>query len=121
MMATDTTLLQVTSTRNTPDGGAGIPSGTTLHSPGLMPNVVITFVSPVVQIAIRAGKTYFNSMIGLMPVAMAATGGGVEWHTFVMALGHAANYAIGPAVMSVITNAGILLAKWDQKFPTLQA
>ena len=103
-------------------GSGSIPTGTVAQTPGALPDIVIRVVSPLAQILVRAGKTYFNSVVGFltaggagaMPQVLTPNEG---WHF----LAKAATLAIFPAVFSIITNLAILFGQWDQKFPTLQA
>ena len=100
------------------------PAGLFINTPNNMQNYVLAAVTPIMAILTRSAKTYVNTLAGLITVAYATMGTeaqfvapGPFWHT----LQHCAGIAVAPAVISLITNAGLLLSKLDQKFPALQA
>lgn len=93
-------------------------------SPGHLPDYVISAVTPLVAVLVRAAKTYVNTIGGLLMAAYATTGTEAQFvppGDFFHTLQHVAGIAVAPAVISLITNAGLLLSKLDQKFPSLQA
>lgn len=95
-----------------------IPKRLHVPTPSHMPDYVLAAVTPIAAIFTRAAKTYVNTLGGML-VAVPASGvsPGDFWHTLKVAAG----LAIAPAVVSLVTNTGLLLSKLDQKFPSLQA
>lgn len=111
----------VASTAPETAGGAG-DGRTFIATPDHLPNMIIQYVSPLVQIVVRAAKTYLNVLTGLLAAGAAGTMPQVlPSGDFFHLLAKCSGLAIAPAVMSVIINAGVLMSKLDQKFPTLQA
>lgn len=112
----------IVTTVSSGDGGHPLPAETMATTPDHLPDIIVKVVSPLVAILVRTARTYVNTIVGL--IAVGVTGSAPQAlppSDFKVLLAHAAGLAIAPAVVSALTNFGILLAKLDQKFPTLQA
>ena len=120
---TDLTQPAIVVTSTAPATAGGLEDGRTfIATPDHLPNMIIQYVSPLVQIVVRAATTYLHVRTGLLAAGAAGTMPQVlPTGDFFHLLAKCSGLAIAPAVMSVIINAGVLMSKLDQKFPTLQS
>lgn len=97
-------------------------TGQMLQTPGNQPDIIVTVVTPVAAILIRAAKAYLQTLVGLMTAA----GFGVMVLTptpgdFFASLRLCAGLSIAAGVMSLLTNTLLLLTTLGDKFPTLKS
>lgn len=86
------------------------------------PDIVVTVITPLVAILIRATKAYVQTLLGLL----AAGGLGMASSTlppgdFVHTLKVCAGLSVASGVMSLLTNISVLLTALGDRFPILKA
>lgn len=97
------------STAGTGGSGPVIPTGTP---------IVLHIVHPAVVVLVRAGRTFFDSMLGFV-TAGAIVPSLLSVTSFVDLLTTSALLSIPPTGLSVMRNLAELFKKLDQKYPTL--
>lgn len=85
------------------------------------PDMLVTVVTPLVAILVRAAKAYLQTLVGLLGAAgfgMASNAlpPGDFRHTFIVCAG----LSVASGVMSLLTNTLLLLTALGDKFPTLK-
>lgn len=101
--------------------GSAYTMGQTLQTPQGQPDIVVTVITPVVAILIRASKAYLQTLLGLL----AAGGLGMASDTlpagdFMHTLKVCAGLSVASGVMSLLTNISVLLTALGDKFPILK-
>ena len=101
-------------------GGTGT-GGQVIVTPVGQPNIIIKVITPFAVILVRALKTYFQTLAGLMSASVAGAAqntlpAGDFFHTLQICAG----LSLGAAVMSILTNLPILLTDLGDRFPTLK-
>lgn len=96
--------------------------GQTLDTPIGHPDIVVTVITPLVAILIRAAKAYIQTLVGLL----AAGGLGMASSTlpagdFAHTLKVCAGLSVASGVMSLLTNVSVLLTALGDKYPILKA
>jgi hypothetical protein len=96
-------------------------TGQTLDTPRGQPDIVVTVITPLVAILIRAAKAYIQTLVGLL----AAGGLGMASSTlpagdFVHTLKVCAGLSVASGVMSLLTNVSVLLTALGDRFPILK-
>lgn len=89
-------------------------------TPESEPNIYIQTITPVLAVGIRALRSFYAAFSG----AFLASVGGVdafETATVGDAFQKALLIGLMAGIVSAVTNTGEILAKLDQKFPTLRA
>lgn len=101
--------------------GAVNPQGQLLSTPEGHADIVITVITPLVAILVRAARAYLQTLVGLL------TAGGLGMAStvlppgdFVHTLKVCAGLAIAPGIMSGLTNILTLLTALGDKFPILK-
>lgn len=97
-------------------------TGQMLQTPGDQPDIIVTVVTPIAAVLIRAAKAYLQTLVGLMTAA----GFGVTILTphpgdFFATLQLCAGLSIAAGGMSLLTNILLLLTALGDKFPTLKS
>jgi hypothetical protein len=117
MMAEDLNAAVVVSSAS----GSRTGDGTVVTTPSGERNVVLTYITPFVVIAIRAGKTYVQTLIGLMTASVTGAATNVlPVGDFMHTLYVCAGLSVGAAVMSMLTNLAVFLTELGDKFPSLK-
>ncbi len=101
--------------------GSAYTMGQTLQTPPGQPDIVITVITPLVAIFIRAAKAYLQTLLGLL----AAGGLGMASSTlppgdFMHTLKVCAGLSVASGVMSLLTNISVLLTALGDRFPILK-
>lgn len=100
----------------TGDGGAEIHAATAPDRP----DVIVTVLTPLWVIFIRAGKAYFDALLGLLAAGgLGAATDLLPVHDFASLLSGAAQLSLSVAAVSVLRSVAELFTKLDQKYPTL--
>jgi hypothetical protein len=92
-----------------------------LSTPGGHADILITVITPLVAILIRAAKAYLQTLVGLLSAAglgMASTT--LPPGDFIHTLGVCAGLSIAAGVMSLLTNILFLLTELGDKIPILK-
>jgi hypothetical protein len=89
-----------------------------LITPAGMPNVRVKVIEPIVIIAVRAGRVYLQTLLGLLTAGLAKPTllGAAD---FIHLFGMCASLSLAPAVVCVVQNVIELMAKFDQSHPTI--
>ena len=85
--------------------------------------IIAQAIQPWKSVAIRVARVYGEVLVGLFPVFLATdhdNHNGVAIWVFMHGFNQAAQYAIGPAMMALITNAVEILRGWDRSNPILR-
>jgi hypothetical protein len=82
-------------------------------------NIDISFLEPWKMIAIRAARTYLQSIVVFTPL-LAYGVGPVDPNTFIDALKLAAGFSLAPTVGSIVNNTLDVLAGWDTSKPEIR-
>ena len=103
---------------STGTGDGGIQAGTAVTAPG-QPNVVVTVVTPLVAIAIRAAHFFLKTTLGLVTAGTFSESGRqlLGASDAATLFTHAAWWAIVPTLMGVGWDFVTIFAKLEQKFP----
>ncbi len=101
--------------------GSACTMGQTLQTPHGQPDVVVTVITPIVAILIRASKAYLQTLLGLLAagglgMASNTLPAGDFLHTFKVCAG----LSVASGVMSLLTNISVLLTALGDKFPILK-
>ncbi len=101
--------------------GAVNPQGQLLSTPEGHADIVITVITPLVAIFVRAAKSYLQTLVGLL----AAGGLGMASQTlpagdFIHTLKVCAGLSVASGVMSLFTNILVLLTSLGDKIPLLK-
>lgn len=110
-----------TPTRAVVVSGHAFKLGQTLQTPYGQPNVVLTVITPLMAILVRASKAYIQTLLGLLSASafgMASTvlPAGDFMHTLKVCAG----LSVASGVMSALTNISLLLTALGDKFPVLK-
>lgn len=93
-----------------------LPTNTIAKTAVHLPDVLVRTVTPLAAIFVRTARVYVQSLLGLL------TGGAITGmlpaHDFLTLLRLSAGLALGPAIICALQNAGELLGRIDQKFPS---
>lgn len=101
-------------------GGTG-DGGQVIVTPPGQPNIIIQVITPFAVILVRALKTYFQTLAGLMSSSVVgAASSTLPAGDFLHTLKVCAGLSVGAAVMSVIMNIPLLLTDLGERFPTLK-
>lgn len=101
-------------------GGTGDGGQVVVTPPG-QPNIIIRVITPFVAIFMRAVKTYFQTLLGLMSAyATGAASSTLPVGDFMHTLRVCAGLSVGAAVMSVLMNIPLLLTDLGERFPVLK-
>ena len=99
------------------DRGRAIPPGATVLAvtPDSHPNYVITVVSPLVAILVRAANVYVVTLLGILPTAMATDliPAADFWHLLIKCSG----LVLGGTVLMILKDIATVLSGWEKKFP----
>lgn len=101
--------------------GSAFTMGQTLQTPPGQPDVVVTVITPLVAIFVRALKAYLQTLTGLLSASafgMASTvlPAGDFMHTLKVCAG----LSVASGVMSLLTNISVLLTALGDRFPILK-
>jgi hypothetical protein len=101
--------------------GTAYTMGQTLQTKHGQPDIVITVITPLVAILVRAAKAYLQTLLGLLSASafgMAATvlPAGDFLHTLTICAG----LSVASGVMSLLTNVSVLLTALGDRFPILK-
>lgn len=90
----------------------------TLITPVGQPNVTLKIVQPVTIIAVRAFRTFLQTLLGLLTAGLISpsTLGASD---FLHLLGMCASLSLAPAIICIIQNMIELAARFDQSHPTI--
>ena len=103
-------------------GTAPIPTGTTVvaRTADHHPDLVVTFVNPVLAILVRFVNTFLVQFVGLLVAAMTPAGG---HHLYTSDFLHAvilcANLALPGAGLGLVKDLVTIFGRLEQKFPLL--
>lgn len=101
-------------------GGTG-DGGQVIVTPPGQPNLIIKVVTPFMVLLVRAAKTYFQTLSGLMATSVSGSAAQIlPAGDFMHTLKICAGLSIGAAVMSVLTNLPILFTELGERFPSLK-
>lgn len=101
--------------------GTAFKIGQTLDTPHGEPNVVVTVITPLVAILVRATKAYVQTLLGLLSASafgMASTV--LPAGDFLHTLKVCAGLSVASGVMSLLTNISVLLTALGDRFPILK-
>lgn len=101
--------------------GSALKFGQTLDTPHGQPDIVITVITPLVAILVRAAKAYVQTLLGLLSASafgMASTV--LPAGDFVHTLKVCAGLSVASGVMSALTNISLLLTAVGDRFPILK-
>lgn len=101
--------------------GTADKMGQTLSTPPGQPDIVITVITPLVAIIVRASKAYVQTLVGLLSASafgMASTV--LPAGDFVHTLKVCAGLSVASGVMSALTNISVLLTALGDRFPILK-
>lgn len=101
--------------------GSAYPRGQSLQTPPGQPDIVVTVITPLVAILVRAAKAYLQTLTGLLSASafgMASTvlPAGDFMHTLKVCAG----LSVASGVMSLLTNISVLLTALGDRFPILK-
>jgi len=98
--------------------GDSVKTNTLATTPQSGTGDVIVHPMPIwKRIAIRAAKSYLQSLVGFIGIYVAGT----QLDQFSISLLDAVQLAVVPTVIGVITNLYIFFKKWDESLPELMA
>lgn len=81
-------------------------------------NFNISYVSPILAILIRSSRVFINTLLGLLSAAMVKPDA-IPASDFLELLLKCAGLSVAAACVATLTSAGSLLAKLEDKFPSL--
>lgn len=101
--------------------GNAFKLGQTLQTPHGQPDIVVTVITPLMAILIRAAKAYVQTLVGLLAagglgIASSMLPAGDFMHTLKVCAG----LSVASGVMSLLTNVSLLLTALGDKFPVLK-
>lgn len=101
--------------------GSAYKSGQTLDTPLDQPDIVVTVITPLVAILIRASKAYLQTLLGLLSASAFGMASSVlPAGDFLHTLKVCAGLSVASGVMSLLTNVSILLTALGDRFPILK-
>ncbi len=97
------------------------PTGQLLSTPEGHADIVITVITPLAAILVRAAKSYVQTLVGLLAagglgMASQTLPPGDFWHM----LRACAGLSLASGVMSLLTNVSVLLTALGDRFPILK-
>lgn len=100
---------------------SGTGDGRIIGTPAGQQDWRMTVISPLVAIAIRALKTYLQTLVGIMGASVTGAAANVlPAGDFFGTLKIAAGLSVGAAIMSALTNISAYLTDLGDKFPSLK-
>ena len=90
----------------------------TIETPAGHANIVVKVVQPLTILAVRALRVFLQTLLGLVTAGL-VTPTALPTKDFVHLLALCASLSLAPAVVCIIQNMIELLARFDQKNPTL--
>lgn len=101
--------------------GSAYTMGQSLQTPPGHPDVVVTVITPVVAILVRAAKAYLQTLLGLLSAGTLGMASNVlPAGDFVHTLKVCAGLSVASGVMSLLTNVSVLLTALGDRFPILK-
>jgi len=104
--------------QGTGDGG-GLMRTEITHTPWGQPNIVTTFISPILALTVRFIKTFLTSMVGL--ITAGGPTGAIPASDFAHLVTKVAGLSLSVAVIDLLRNIVTLSTNWENKFPLLGA
>lgn len=109
------------------DRAGAVEEGTVIATPAGQPDLLVTLMTPLAQVAVRGARTYVQGIVGFLglltvgrPVAE-SLGIVIPPGDFWQVLQTAAGLALAPTVLSLLQNAAELLGKLDAVLPKWRA
>lgn len=101
--------------------GSAYTMGQSLQTPPGHPDVVVTVITPLVAILVRAAKAYLQTLLGLLSAGTLGMASNVlPAGDFVHTLKVCAGLSVASGVMSLLTNVSVLLTAIGDRFPILK-
>lgn len=111
----------------TTERAGSAPDGTVIETPSGQPDLVVTVMTPLAQVAVRGLRTYVQGIVGFLgmltvgrPVAE-SLGVVLPPGDFFQILQTAAGLAVAPTVISLLQNTAELLGRLDNLLPKARA
>ena len=93
----------------------GLPPCTTATTPGLMPNIVVTVITPLVAIVVRFLNAYFTTLAGLITAGMATNV--IPAEDFYHLVLKCATLSLAGAALGALKDIVTVFGKLEGKFP----
>lgn len=120
-MSIDSLKVMVTDTAQAP------ADGTLVQTPTGQPNLIIQVMTPIAQVLVRGGRTFFQSFVGFLialtigvPV-LGSAGIAVPIDGALTIIISAAGLSVMPTVISLAQNSLEMFTAFDSKFPKARA
>lgn len=95
--------------------GSPLTTGTTATTPDHQPNLVVTVITPIMALLIRALNVYVTAVVGLLAAAM--TSNAITAPDFAHLLLKCAGLAIGGTVVMLLKDIVTVTSGLERKFP----